>query len=77
MLHYYTRHIQWYKINANKIPEDHKLAFCNDPVIHMVPIPPAEPPGINALKTIARLTCLQTQNEQINNFHTQQMYSRL
>ena len=43
----------------------------------MVPIQPAEPSEINAFKTIARLTFLQTQNEQINNTHTLPMYSNL
>ena len=34
---------QWYQISANEILEDHKLALCNDPTVHMEPIPPAEP----------------------------------
>ena len=28
---------QWYKINTNEILQDHKLAFCDDKVVHMVP----------------------------------------
>ena len=55
--------------------ENHKLALCNDPEAHMVPIPPAEPLDINAFKIIARPTFFQTQNEQINNTPTQCMYS--
>ena len=41
----------------------------------MIPIPPAEAPEINAFTTIARLTVLQTQNEQVSNISTQPMYS--
>ena len=44
-------------------------------IAHMVPISPAEPPDINAFTTIARLTFLQTQNEQVSNICTQPMYS--
>ena len=62
---------QWYKNNTNEMLENHKLAVCNDPAVHMVPISPAEPSEINVFKTIARLTFLQTQNEQINNTHIQ------
>ena len=41
----------------------------------MVPTPPAEPLEINTFKEIARITFLQTHNEQINSIHTQPMYS--
>ena len=36
---------------------------------------PAEPTEINAFTTMARLTFLQTKNEQPINIHTQPMYS--
>ena len=66
---------QWYKIMANKILENHKLACCNDQLPHMILIPPPEPPEFNSFTTIARLTFLQTQNEQPSNIHTQPMHS--
>ena len=68
---------QWYKINANKIFESHKLALCDDHSTHMVPVPPAEPLEINAFTKITRLTFLQTQDEQVSNTHTQPMYSEI
>ena len=68
---------KWYKINASKIIENNKWALCNDQVTHMVPIPPTEPPEINAFTTIAKLTFLQTQNVQISNTDKQPMYSNL
>ena len=37
-----NRH-QWYKITTNEILENHKITLCNNPAVHMVPIPPAEP----------------------------------
>ena len=43
---------QWYKINANEIPESYKLVLCDDQSAHMVPLPPAELPEINAFATI-------------------------
>ena len=60
---------QWYKINANRIHESHKLALCDDQSTDMVQVPPAELPEINAITTITRLTFLQTQDEQANNTH--------
>ena len=60
---------QWYKISVNEIFESHKLVLCYDHLTHMVPIPPAELPKINAFTTIARLTFLQTQDEQVTNTH--------
>ena len=56
MLHHYTRHTPIVQINAHEILENHTLALCNDQLTHMVPIPPAEPPEINAFITTARLT---------------------
>ena len=41
----------------------------------MIPLPPAEPPEINAFEPIARLKFSQMQNEHFNNIHTQPMYS--
>ena len=51
---------QWYKINANEILQNHKLALCDDQSPHMVPLPLA----INAFMTIARLTLLQAKDGQ-------------
>ena len=58
-----------------KYLKTNKLALWNDPAIHIVPIPPIELSQVNAFEIIAKLTFLQTQNEQINNTHTQPMYS--
>ena len=66
---------QWYRINSNEITDNHKIALCNEPTAHMVPLPPAEPSDVNAFETIARLTFSQVQNEHFNNTHTQPMYS--
>ena len=30
---------QWYRINSNKITDNHKIAFCNDLTVHMLPLP--------------------------------------
>ena len=50
---------QWYKINANEILKNHKLALCDDQSAHMVPLPQSELPEINAFTTITRLKFLQ------------------
>ena len=42
------------------IPDNHKITLCNDPTVHMVPLPSAEPSEVNAVKTTARLTLSQT-----------------
>ena len=68
---------QWYKINANEILENHKLALCNDKLTHMIPVPPAEPPEINTFTTITRLTFLQAKDGQVSNTHKQPMYSNI
>ena len=57
---------QWYKINANEILENHKLALCDDQSTNMVVLP-AEPPETNAFTTITRLPFLQAQDEQVIN----------
>ena len=62
---------QWYKINTNKILQDHKLALCDDKVVHMVLLPSAEPPPINEYMTVPRVTLLQNQDCQ-NNAHGKQ-----
>ena len=49
--------------------------LCDDQSTHMVPVPPAELPEINAFTTITRLTFLQTQDEQVSNTYKQPMYS--
>ena len=73
-----TPHIhQWYKINANEIRENHKLALCDDQSAHMVPLPPAEMPPINAFMTIRRLTLLQAQDGKISDNHKQPMYNNI
>ena len=53
---------QWYRINTNEITDNHKIALCNDPTVHMLPVPPAEPSEVNAFKTTARLTFSETQS---------------
>ena len=53
----------------------HKIALCNDPTIHMVPLPPAEPLEVNVFETIARLSFSETQKEHVSNTHTQPIYS--
>ena len=72
---------QQYKINANEILESHKLVLCDDQSAHMVPIPPAELPEINAFTTVTRLTFLytflQVQDKQVSNTHKQPMYSNI
>ena len=47
------------------------MALCDDKVAHMVPLPPAEPPTINAYMTIQRVTVLQNQESE-NNSHGRQ-----
>ena len=41
----------------------------------MVPLPPTEPLEVNTFKTIARLTFSLTQNEHVDNNHTQPIHS--
>ena len=40
--------------------------LCDDQFTHMIPVPPAEPPEINAFTKITRLTFLQAQDEQVS-----------
>ena len=47
---------QWYRINTKEILQDHELALCDDTITHMVPLPLAELPAINAYMTILRVT---------------------
>ena len=42
----------------------------------MVPLPSAEPLGVNAVETIARLTLSQTHKDHPNDTHTQSIYSK-
>ena len=51
---------QWYRVNVYEITDNHKIALCNDPTVHMVPLPSAEPSEVNAVETIQRLTHLHT-----------------
>ena len=68
---------QWDKITVNKILKNHKLVLCDDQLTHMVPVPPAELPEINAFTTSTRLTVLQAQDKQVSNTHNQPMYSNI
>ena len=43
---------QSYRINTNEITDNHKIALCNDPTVHMVPLPPAEPPEVNTFEQL-------------------------
>ena len=63
---------QWYKISANEILEKHRLVLCDHHLAHMVPLPPAELPEMNAFTTITRITFLQAQDT-----HKQHMYSNI
>ena len=66
-----------YKINANGILKNHKLALCDDQLAHMVPLQLAELPEINAFMTITKLTLLQAQNGQISYNCKQSKYSTI
>ena len=52
-----------------------KIALCNDLTVHMVPLPSAEPPEINADKTFERLTHSHTSKDHPNDNHPQNIYS--
>ena len=39
---------QWYRINTNEITDNHKIALCNGPKVHMVQLSSAELLDINA-----------------------------
>ena len=71
----HTHH--WYKINANEILKNHKLALCEHQSPHMVLLPPAELPEINASMIITTLTLLQAQNGQISDNCKHPMYSNI
>ena len=75
--HTHTHTHQWYKINANEILESHKLALCDDQSTHMVPVPPAELPEINAFTTVTKLIFLQDHDMQVINTHRQPMYNNI
>ena len=64
---------QWYKINANKILENHILALCDDQSAQMVPLPPE----INAYTSMIRLTLVKSQDGQINGNCNQPMYNNM
>ena len=67
-----TRDIhQWYKINTNKITDNHNITLCNDPIIDMIPLPSAEPSESTTFETIVRLTPSQNQRDLPNNIPTQ------
>ena len=46
---------QWNRINTNEITNTHKIALCNGPTVHMMPLPSAEPLEVYTFKTIAKL----------------------
>ena len=66
---------QWYRIYTYERTGNHKIALCNDSTVHMVSLQPAEPLEVHAFKTVTRLTFQQTQNNYLNNTHTQPIYS--
>ena len=43
----------------------------------MIPVPPAEPPEINAFTTITRLIFSQAQNKQVSSTHKQPIHSNI
>ena len=49
---------QWFKINANEILKNHKLAICDDQLAHIIPLPPAELPEINTFTTIIKINII-------------------
>ena len=51
------------------------MSLCDDKLAHMVPLPPADPPAINAYMTIPRLTLLQGQDRQNNDHCKQPQYN--
>ena len=65
---------QWYRINANKITDNHKIALCNDLTDHMVPLSSVKPSEVNAVETVARLTLSQIYKDHPNNTGTQSTY---
>ena len=68
---------QWYRINANEITDNHKIALCNDPTVHMVPLPSAEPLEVNAVETMERLTHSHTSKNHPNDNFPQSIYSHV
>ena len=46
---------QWFKGNANEITDNHYIALYNDLTVHLVPLPSADSPEVNAVNTIKRL----------------------
>ena len=62
-------------INDIGLTDNHNIALCNDPTVHMVPLPSAEPSEVNAVETIARLILSQIHEKHPNNICTQSTYS--
>ena len=76
MLHHNTRLTSMvHGLILTKKTNIHKIALCNDLIVHVVPLPPAEPLEFNAFKTIARLPFAESQLEHVSNTHTQPIYS--
>ena len=60
-----------YLSTPNEILQDHELALCDYKVVPMVPLPPAEPPGIKTYITILRVMLHQNQDSQNNAYGKQ------
>ena len=63
--------LQWYRINTNKITDNHKTAICNDTTVNMVPLPPTEQPEMNPFETFVRLSHSQNQRDLPDDIQTQ------
>ena len=66
---------QWFRINANEINDKHKITLCNDPTVHIMQLPSADPLEVNALNTIERLLHSHTSVNHMNNNHPQPSYN--
>ena len=62
-------------INANELTDNHKIVLCNDPTVHKVPVPSAEPLKINAVETTEGLMHSHTSKDLPNDTHLQSIYS--
>ena len=45
---------QWYRVNNDEITDNHKIALCNDPAVHMVPLSSAAPSEVHAVEIVQR-----------------------
>ena len=74
LCHHTTHQPVVYKIYRSEILLDHKLALCDGKLAHIIPLPPAEPPTIDAYVTIPRVTLLQAQDRQNKGHYKQPQY---